>query len=256
MKEKSKSNVVFRFDSFTITRQEIFASVSIVAVLLLIGMFISNKISEHQMDLNEKYNKTVKIETQELFEYGMQTNVGYAFVYGELSAVDPVTYSELDAKYMYVKKIEERHTKHTKQVRHTKTVNGKTQTYYTTEEYWTWDKVDSESLKCNQVLFQGVCFPTHKIQIPGEKFITTIQKSSKTRYQYYGVDTRFVGTIFTELKDNTISDNSPFYNGSNIEGTIEGLESNCSTIIFWIAWGIFIVICVFVFYFIDNRWLE
>lgn len=232
------------------------ASVSIVAILLLIGMLISSKISEHQMDLNEKYNKAVKIETQELFEYGMRTNVGNAFVYGELSAVDPVTYPELDNEYMYVKKIEEQHTKHIKQVRHTKTVNGKTQTYYTTEVYWTWDEVDNESLKCGQVSFQGVYFPVHKIQIPDEKFITTIQKSQKTRYQYYGVDTRFVGTVFTELKDNTISDNSPFYNDSSIAETIEGLENNYSTIIFWIVWGIIIVICVFVFYFIDNRWLE
>lgn len=256
MTNKHKSNIVFETDCFEITKRELVVSVSIIAVLLLVGILIGEKISEHQMDMNEKYNKAVKIETQDLFEYGMRTNIGNAFVYGELSAVDTVTYPELGKDYMYVKKIEERHTKHTKQVKHTKTVNGKTQTYYATETYWTWDEVDRESLKCSQVSFQGISFPVHKIQIPSENFITTIQKSSKTRYQYYGVDTHFVGTIFTELKDNTISDNSPFYSGSSIEKTIERLESNCSIIIFWLCWGIFIVIFVFVFYYIDNRWLE
>ena len=70
----------FDFGNFEITKREILASISIVAVMLLIGVLISAKISEHQMDKNEIYNKAVKIESQELFQYGMDTNVGNAFV--------------------------------------------------------------------------------------------------------------------------------------------------------------------------------
>ena len=49
----------FKFESFEITKREILASVSIVAVMILIGVLISFKISEHQADQNEIYNKAV-----------------------------------------------------------------------------------------------------------------------------------------------------------------------------------------------------
>lgn len=123
----------FKFDDCEITIREILFSISIIAVMILIGIFISGKISEHQMDKNEIYNKAVKIESTDLFQYGMDTDIGNAFVYGDLEAVDTVTYPELNKKYMYVEKIKEKYTKHTRKVAHS---NGKT-TYYTTETYWT-----------------------------------------------------------------------------------------------------------------------
>lgn len=129
----------FDFGDFEITKREILASISIIAVLLFIGFIISGKISDHLMDKNEKYNKAVKIEDQELFEYGMRTDIGNAFVYGNLEAVDTVTYPEIGGKYMYVRKVEEHYTRHTRKVAHTRTVNGKSHTYYTTEVYWSWD---------------------------------------------------------------------------------------------------------------------
>ena len=56
------------YENFEITKREVIASVSIIAVLLLIGVLISGKISEHQMDQNEIYNKAVKIENRDQFE--------------------------------------------------------------------------------------------------------------------------------------------------------------------------------------------
>lgn len=94
----------FDFGDFEITKREILVSISIIAVMILFGILISSKISEHQMDKNEIYNKAVKIESQEMFQYGMDTNVGNAFVYGDLKAVDTVTYPEIGGEYMYVEK--------------------------------------------------------------------------------------------------------------------------------------------------------
>ena len=51
----------FDFGDFEITKREIIASISIIAVMILIGVLISGKISERQMDKNEVYNKAVKI---------------------------------------------------------------------------------------------------------------------------------------------------------------------------------------------------
>ena len=246
----------FDFGNFEITKREIIASISIIAVMILIGVLISGKISEHQMDKNEVYNKAVKIESTDLFQYGMDTNVGNAFVYGDLKAVDTVTYPEIGGEYMYVEKVKEKYTIHTRQVAHTRTVNGKSQTYYTTETYWTWDRVSSEDKKCKEISFCGITFKSNKFDIPGTDYIDTIKESSHIRYKYYGTETKFTGTIFTELKDKTISDNTNFYNNMNIEETVERLESGSGEIVFWILWIILMVVCIFGFYYLDNKWLE
>lgn len=246
----------FDFGNFEITKREILASVSIIAIMLLIGVLIAEKISEYQLDTNEKYDKAVKIETHELFEYGMRTNVGNAFVYGDLEAVDTVTYPEIGGAYMYIEKVKEKYTQHTRQVSHTRTVNGKTSTYYTTETYWTWDRVGSEDQMCNEVSFLGHTFPVGKINLPDEEYIDTIKESSHVRYKYYGVGLKYTGTIFTELTDKTITDNSSFYKNMTIDETVLQLESDFSIWIFWIIWIILIAACVYGFYYIDNEWLE
>lgn len=244
----------FDFGDFEITKREILASISIIAIMLLIGVLIAGKISEYELDQNEKYNKAIKIDTQELFEYGMRTNVGNAFVYGDLKAVDTVTYPELDDSYMYVEKVKERYTKHTRTVSDYDDDGHKIGEHE--EEYWTWDRVDSEHLKCGEISFLGHTFSSDKIIIPGEHYIATIKESSKIRYKYYGVDTSFVGTIFTTLKDRTISNSTQFYENKSIEETVKHLESGSSVTIFWIFWIVLTGFCVYGFYYIDNEWLE
>lgn len=246
----------FDFGDFEITPREIIASISIIAVMILIGVLISGKISEHQMDKNEIYNKAVKIESTDLFQHGMNTNIGNAFVYGDLKAVDTVTYPEIDGEYMYVKKVKEKYTMHTRTVTKTRTVNGKSESYTETETYWSWDMISSEDKKCNEVMFCGVIFNVNKFIIPGTHHIDTIKESSHIRYKYYGVGTEFTGTIFTDLRNKTISDNTHFYNGADIKETVKCLQAGGGEIAFWIFWIILICGCVYGFFYIDNQWLE
>jgi hypothetical protein len=246
-----------------ITKREIIASISIVAIMILIGVLISGKISEHQMDKNEIYNKAVKIESTDLFQYGMDTNVGNAFVYGDLEAVDTVTYPEIGGEYIYVKKVEQRYERHERIV--TKE-DSDGDTYTEVEVYYTWDTENTESKAANEIKFCGVVFPYSKIDLPYANHIKTIKgdkvyswKSGeivKVRFQYYGVSTKFTGTIFTDLRDHTISDNTNFHKDMNIEETVESLQFGGGQIIFWIFWIILTCACVFGFYYIDNRWLE
>lgn len=237
---------------FEIKKREVLASVSIVAIMLLIGVLIAGKISTYQMDKNEMYNKAVKIETKEMFQYGMDTNVGNAFVYGDLKAVDTVTYPEIGGEYMYVEKVKEQYTMHTRVVTHS---NGKT-TYTTTEIYWTWDRVGSEDIKCKEVSFCGVNFASNKIDLPGTDYIDTIKESSHVRYKYYGVGTEYKGTLFTDLREKTISENSKFYNNLTIEKTLAYLESGIALWVFWLLWIALIGGVVFGFYCLDNKWLD
>lgn len=239
-----------------ITKREVLSSISIIAILLLVGVLISGKISECRMDKNEVYNKAVKMENPDMFEYGMRTNVGNAFVYGDLKAIDTVTYDEIGGSYMYVKKIKEEYTRHTRRVAHTKTVNGKTKTYYTTEVYWTWDEVWREHKKCKEISFCNVTFSSNKITLPWSHYIDTIKESSHVRYKYYGTDVKHTGTIFTELRNGTISDNSGFHKDMDIEATVKSLESWNWNFIFWPFWILLICACVVGFYHIENKWLE
>ena len=245
----------FDFGDFEITKREIIASISIIAVMILIGVLISGKISEHQMDKNEVYNKAVKIESTDLFQYGMDTNVGSAFVYGDLEAVDTVTYPEIGGEYMSVEKNTEEYTRHTKTVYEYDEKGNVTGSHE--EVYWTWDIIDCDKISCDKVRFLGIEFEYGQIYKPHRSYIKTIydDNDSDIRYVYYGSGIKYTGTIFTELRNKTIS-NTKFYDGMNIDETVNYLESGGGEIVFWIFWIILIVACVFGFYYIDNEWLE
>lgn len=248
----------FYIGDFEITVREIIASVSIIAIMLLFGVLIHGKISEHQMDKNEIYNKAVKIESKDLFQYGMDTNVGNAFVYGELKAVDTVTYPEIGGEYMYVEKVKEQYTMHTRTVVYTTGSGKNMKTHTRVETYWTWDRVGSEDKKCKEISFCGITFNSNKIDIPETDYINTIKESSHVRYKYYGTGTNFKGTIFTDLRNKTIPQNTQFFNDMNIEETHKFVETSgvVGLIVFWFFWIILIAGCVAGFYYLDNKWLE
>lgn len=244
------------YNSFKITKREVLVSVIIISVMLLIGIVIHGNINDALMLKYQKYNTAIQIENNsDLFEYGMKTNVGNAFVYGDLKAVDTVTFDEIGGEYSYVEKVKERYTMHTRTVTKTRTVNGKTQTYTTTETYWTWDRVDSWDKHCEKISFLDVEFDYGTIDLPSSEYITTQQESRKIRYKYYGTGTEFVGTLYTVLNNNTINE-TDFYINRSISETIEHLESGGELFLFWFLWILLTGGCVFGFYYLDNKWLE
>lgn len=244
------------FGDFSITKREALVSISVIAILLMIGVWISGNITEVRLDRNEVYNKAVKIDSTDMFEYGMRTNVGNAFVYGDFKAVDTVTYPEIGGKYMYVEKVKEEYTQHTRIVTETVVINGKSQTQIRTEVYWTWDDVWSDSISCNEVSFLGVTFDSGKINLPSANYIDTIREGTDVRYKYYGTNNEFTGTIFTELRDGTISDGSKFYEDKTCEEAVESMQAFDWTFLFWVVWILLIGLAVYGFFYIDNRWLE
>lgn len=247
----------YRKGDFEITKREVLMSIAIIAVMFLFGFMIHGKISDNLMEDYQKYDTAVQIDKDsEIFTYGMKTDIGYAFVYGDLKAVDTVTFEEIDGQYSYVKKVKERYTKHTRTVTKTRTKSdGTTETYTEEEEYWTWDEIDSWSKHSQQISFLNVIFPYGKISFPSYDYITTQKESYYIRYVYYGTGIEFKGTLFANLGQNTINDVS-FYFDKSIEDTIEGLESGIELIGFWIFWILLMGGCVFGFCYLDNKWLE
>ena len=185
----------------------------------------------------------------------MKTNIGNAFVYGDLKAVDTVTFDEIGGEYSYVEKVKERYTMHTRTVTKTRTVNGKTQTYTEIETYWTWDRIDSWDKHSEKISFLDVEFDYGTIKFPHSDYITTIKESGKIRYKYYGSPSECIGTIYTVLKDNTINETN-FYINHTISDAIERLESGGELILFWFVWILLTGGCVVGFCYLDNWWLE
>lgn len=244
------------YNGFQITKREVLFSIVIISVMLIIGIMIHGNINDALMLKYQEYDTALQINNDsEQFAYGMKTNIGNAFVYGDLKAVDTVTYPEIDGEYSYIEKVKEKYTRHTRTVTKTRTVNGKTQTYATTEVYYTWDRIGSWSKHCEKISFLGVEFDYGTINFPNSSYIATKNETSTVRYKYYGIGTEYTGTIYTSLENDTVN-GARFYNNMNIAETIDDLESGWQLFIFWIVWTVLTGFCVYGFYYLDNKWLE
>ena len=112
-----RRTVIYDGETFEITARELLFSVIIVILMLTAGFFIGEKIASAADERNQEYEQAAKIDgDKELFEYGMRTDIGNAFVCGTLKVVDPVSLPEIDGEYAYIEKVEERYTKHTRTV--------------------------------------------------------------------------------------------------------------------------------------------
>lgn len=222
--------------------------------MLIFGVIIHGNINESLMLKYQEYDTALQINNDsELFAYGMRTNVGNAFVYGDLKAIDTVTYPEIKGEYSYVEKVKERYTRHTRTVMYYDEDGNVIGSHE--EEYWTWDRVDSWSKHSEKISFLDVEFKYGTIDFPYSSYITTIKESSKIRYKYYGSPTECTGTIYTVLKNNTINETS-FYNNSTIDSAIERLESSGELFLFWFLWIMLTSFCIYGFCYLDNWWLE
>lgn len=239
-----------------IKRREIVFSVIIIAVMLVIGFFISNEIHQSLLEKYQEYDTAVQIDSEELFRHGMRTSVGNAFAYGDLIALDPVTYSEIEGEYSYIRKEEQEYRMHSRIVTETyMDLKGNAKTRTKTEYYWTWDTMRTENKTSTKISFLNVEFEYGKIPFPSSHQIKTLSTGYHKRNVYYGTETEFQGTIFTNLKENTINKTS-FYRNQTIKDTIDDLETGYQLVIFWICWIILISVIVVVFYYLENKWLD
>lgn len=246
-----------------VTKREIIISIAIAAVMLTIGFFISGKITDAQNDKNAEYQKAVHIENSELFLYGMDTGVGNAFVYGDLQAIDTVTFDEIGGEYLHVRKIKEQYERHEREVTETDSEGKK---HKKIEVYYEWETVDRESKHSKNIMFCGIEFPYSKIPYSSDNHIKTINSGReyswksgeyvKVRFKYYGTPIKHTGTVYTRLSDGTISDDSRFFKDYTIEQAVDSCISGIENIVFWGLWIMLTIGAVIGFCYLDNRWLE
>lgn len=235
-----------------IKKSEIIFSIIIIAVMMVLGFHISEKIRQNLLEQYMEYDTAVKIDSEELFRHGMSTNIGNAFVYGELKTLDPVSFPEIDGEYSYIRKEEQEYIRHYRWVKY-KDKDGKEKKRK--EYYWTWDTMKTYTEKSTRISFLNVEFAYNKISFPSSHYLTTISTGYNHRNVYYVTDTAFTGTIFTYLKDDTINKTS-FYKDQTINQTVDYLESGIELILFWIGWIILTAAAVVGFYYAENKWLD
>ena len=150
-----------------IKKREVILSIVIITIMVIIGLVISDKINQSLLEQYLEYDTAVQIDTEELFRYGMSTNIGNAFVYGDLKAVDTVSFPEIEGKYSYIKKEEQEYRRHTRtKTEKYKDANGKTRTRTKTETYWSWDTMRTERKNSKKISFLNVEFEYGKIPFP------------------------------------------------------------------------------------------
>ena len=245
------------FGDFSITWREVLISIIIISVMIVFGVMIHGSIEDSLMLKHQEYNLALQVDSnKDMFEYGMKTNVGNAFVYGIVKCLDPVTFEEIGGEYSSVEKVKERYTRHVRIVTETYTdANGNVKTRTKEEVYWSWDRIDSWNKHANRISFLDVEFEYGEISLGGESYITTIKESSHIRYKYYGAPIEKTGTLYTKLENNTINQSS-FHGGMTIEETHKYYTTSGALVWFWIGWVLLTGFLVCIFFYIDNHWLE
>ena len=236
-----------------ITKREILASVAIVCVMFVFGLLIHQSIRTSVTNQNKEYELALQIDDPGTFEYAMRTNVGNAFVYGKLVAIDTVSNDELgNGEWMWIEKVKEKYTRHERTVTYTDGKKTKTRIEY----YWTWDRVGSETWHSENVSFLGKEFPYGLITNVGYGHIRT-DTPGHTRYKWYASSVEHEGTIYTKLANGTIT-RAELYEGMKANETFDVMVRSVTlyVVLFWIFWIALTVGLCIGFYALENRWLE
>ena len=85
------SETSLEINGIEITFREILASAVIMLVMLILGTVISGSINQMAMERKQEYTTAIDISSEDQFAYVLRTDVGRAFCYGTLSAVDTVS---------------------------------------------------------------------------------------------------------------------------------------------------------------------
>ena len=267
-----------------VTKREIMVSVIIFFVLLGLGFLIHYLIIDGYVLEIEKYNKALKIDNNvDQFNYSIETEIGNALVYGDFKVDNGKSFEELKNDYMYIEKVTERYTKHSRQ---SCSKCGKS-TCCHTEYYYTWDRINNDIQFTNQIKFLGTNYdyhlfsnyPEYRLNLEEEIIDNKkgyvngnyLYKDKKglfgssvgdIRYYYNYTPKYFMGTIFVNMKNKTIlsynNSKTIRINNGDIKTTIENKkeEELYTNIIFWAVWIILIGASIFGFVYLENDYLE
>lgn len=243
-----------------ITKREILFGVVIVAIMMGLGVWLSNPIISKATQKANIIISAVQVKDSAKFDYIRRTDVGDFLAEGDLFAVNPVSIPDIEGVYGKIEKNTEEYTEHTRTVT---TTDEKGNTHTETETYWEWDVKKREHWESHLVKFLGrefipkdigYRFNTHyhsTIYPPKKKFF-----SDDIRYVYYVAPATDYGTLRGTVENKTFL-KLKFRSGGTIEKAIEKAYNsmNGSEVGFWIFWVLLTGGIVFLFFYAENHWL-
>ena len=254
-----KPIILIDFGTWELTLREAIFAFLIVGILTTIGYFFSSSIERNVHNKQLMYRQAAQIDKNEdEFKWALDTDIGYAFVEGHLETLDPVEHEHLNGKWLQINATFQKYQMHTRIVTYTTTDGkGHVRTHHRIETYWSWDTYDREKTSAQKVKFLGVELPLSKFDLSAVHRQEEIVKIGfHKRIVFNMIPTEMDGTIFTELKDKSISDNTEFLQNKDLKTAYEDQTTSHAIGIFWMIWIAVTIGCVFLFFYGENNWLE
>ena len=243
-----------------ITLREVMFSLLILGISAFFGFLVHSWIDKKVNDANLKYRQAVAIESPEEFRHAMATDIGNAFVRGKVEAVTPVTSKLVDGEYLSICIKHQKYQQHTRVVTYTTyDSKGRPHTHHRTETYWSWDTVRTSTTNSPKVVFCGSEFPYGKFNYNCAYTDETVVGGGLFKNErdiVYTTKDGFMGTMFADLRNGGFEGMATLV-GMGIEKYRE-FESDCvwPYVLFWVIWIMLTGFILFMFYFLENSWLE
>ena len=258
--KRKKPIVLVDCIDWEITLREVLFSLLILGISAFLGFLVHSWIDKKVESSNLQYRQAVAITSPDEFRHAMDTDVGHAFVRGKVEAVTPVTNKLVNGKYLSI------HVRHQKYQRHTRVVTyttydskGRPHVHHRTETYWSWDTVRTSTTNSPKVVFCGSEFPYGKFHYNCGREEETIVGGGLFNNERDIVCTMkdgFTGTMFGDLRNGSFKGTATLV-GMGIEEYRKN-ETECvwPYVMFWVMWIVLTGFALFLFYFLENSWLE
>lgn len=233
-----------------VKRREILVSIGIFCISLIIGMMLCHLITYNSREELYRLQSATEILDIKGFNHALETDYGDVVAYGQVSGINPFTIQEINQNCLSYERIKEHYTAHTRIVH-----SGKT-TY--TQVYYSWDESGSrESAKVKEIIFLGATLPFDRIE-----FYTTnsdyIYDTTSDRHYYRYTPDKITGSIWTNISNHEISEDSKFYKSAHQDDIIskKSQRIECAPTVFWTIWIVITLLVIFKFCYAENRWLD
>jgi hypothetical protein len=143
-----------------VTKREILFSTIILAVMIGLGVWISNPIVSSLTKNALETVSAVQIKDSDKFGYIKRTNAGRFLAEGPLVANDTITIPDIPGQFSYIEKVKEVYTRHTEVYT---TTDGKGHVKTHTRTYWSWDVKGREKFETEDYNFLGENFTKKEI---------------------------------------------------------------------------------------------
>ena len=239
-----------------VTKREILFSTIILAIMVGLGVWISNSISSALFEKNASVMTAIKIDSDtDKFDYIGRTDAGDFLANGRIITVHPVSIPDISGEYMIIKKIKEEYRLHTRTYT---TSDGKGHTTVHTQTYHSWDYVSDEKFIADSLEFLQKRFGMNDIKYHKSlKYHSTSKERNNIRYVYEVFPTYEEGCMIGVCKDKTYNDLT-FKANYTYNQIIDKTKNNSTMLIvlYWIVWTIITGLLIWGFYYFANKWLE